>query len=112
MCVCVCLQTHFLRVQVEWVQVLQWYSHHSLRNVPVDVGQALPSLQVAVGLGLVLVIVIAVAAVLLGRLLVLLLIDAQLKSRQRFHSKLPEAIRSWRCDKGCSHVFILQLLGL
>lgn len=104
-------KTHFLRVQVEWVQVLQWYRHHSWRDVPVNVGQTLPSLQVAVGLGFVLVIIVTVAAVLLGWLLVLLLIDALLKSRQRFQSKLLEAIRSWRCNKGCSHVFILQLLG-
>lgn len=106
------VSTHFLRVQVVGVQVLQWYRHHSLRGVPVDVGQTLASLQVAVGLGLVLVIVVAVAAVLLGRLLVLLLIDALLEDHQRFPIKPLEAIRSWRCNKGCSHVFILQLLGL
>lgn len=94
------------------VQVLQWYRHHSWRDVPVDVGQALPSLQVAVGLGFVLVIIVTVATVLLRWLLVLLLFDALLKARQRFPIKFLEAIRSWRCKKGCSHVFILQLLGL
>lgn len=109
---CVCLKTHFHTIQVVRVQVLQWYRYHSFRGVPVDVGETLPSLQITVGPGFVLVIVVAVAAVLLRWLLVLLLRDALLKGHQRFPSKLPEAIRSWRCNKGCSHVFILQLLGL
>lgn len=98
-------------MHVEGIQIIQWYRHHSFRDVSIDVGKALPSLQVAVGSRLVLVIIISVAAVLLGRLPVFLLFDALLKENQRFLGKPLEAIRSWRCEKGCSHVFILQLLG-
>lgn len=100
-------KTHLLRAQVEGVQVFQGYRHQSFWDLPVDEGEALPGLQVTVGLGLVVVVIVTVTAVLPGRLLVLLLLEAQLEGRQRLRVELLEAVRAWGCEKGRGHVFIL-----
>lgn len=108
-----CVTTHFL-VQIEWVQILERCGDHSRRNIAVDEGQALPSLQVSVGLLLILVRCVAMTTVRsgLGWLLVLLFIDALLDVSKRLRGEFLEAVWSWRCNKGCGHVFILQLFPL
>lgn len=106
-------KTHFL-VQIVWVQILQRRGRQSVRNIAVDEGQALPSLQVTVGLGFIVVRCVAVTTVRsgLGWLLVLLFLDALLDVSERLWGELLEAVRSWGCKKGCGHVFILQLFPL
>lgn len=101
--------TNFL-IHVEGIQVLQWCCHHARRDVPIDEGQTFARLQVTVGSGLVLVIVVTVTAVWLRWRLGFLLSDALFNFNQTFPGKVFEAVRSWRCNKGCSHVFILQQL--
>lgn len=108
-----CVSTHFL-VQIERIQVLQGRGGHSIRNIAVDEGKALPSLQVTVGLLLILVRRVAVTTVRpgLGWLLVLLFIDALLDVSERLRGEFLEAVRSWGCNKGCGHFFILWLFPL
>lgn len=106
-------ETHFL-VQIKWVQVLQRRGGHPIRNIAVDEGQALPSLQVTIGFLFIFVRCVAVTTVRsgLGWLLVLLFLDAPLDVSKRLRGEFLEAVRSWRCKKGRSHVFILQLFPL
>lgn len=107
------VRTHFL-VQIIWVQVLQRRGEHPTRRIAVDEGHALPSLQVTVGFLFIFVRCVAVTTVRsgLGWLLVRLFLDALLDVSKRLRGEFLEAVRSWRCNKGRSHVFILQLFPL
>lgn len=76
------------------------------RDVPVDEGERLPRLQVAVGLGP--IVIVAVAAALRPRSPGLLLGDAPLDGGQRLGDEGAEAVRSGRYKQLC-HLVILLL---
>lgn len=101
--------THFF-VHIEGVQVLQGNGHHVRRDIPINIGEALPRFQVTVMLRFVVIIVVTVTAVRswLNRLLLFLLGDSLLDVGQRLRGEPLEAVGAWRCEQLRGHIVILQ----
>lgn len=95
-----------LLIAVVRVDVLQRGGHQVGRDIPVDEGERLPRLQVAVRRGPILVV--TVAAALRPRSPGLLLGDAPLDGGQRLGDEGAEAVRSGRYKQLC-HLVILLL---